>query len=96
MAASCDRDSPPDPYTSGSAVHSRRKASHAPIATVAATAEGAYNNAHGTTGGARVVSKAAFTNGAVPTATAASISEVGVRIAIVGHAATAAMCTTVC
>ena len=79
IAASYDRNSPPDPCTSGFSAHSRRKAFHAPTAALAS------NNP---TGGARAAPKTAFAGAAVPTTAAASTGEVDTRTAIVGDAAT--------
>ena len=79
IAASYDRDSTPDPYTSGYSAHSRRKAFHAPTAAVT------FNNP---IGGARAAPKTAFANGAVPTTAAASTGGVDTRTATVGDAAT--------
>ena len=79
ITASYDRDSPPDPYTSGSSAHSRREAFHAPTAAVTP------NNQNG---GARAAPKTAFANRAVPPTAAASTGEVDTRTATVGDAAT--------
>ena len=72
IAASHDRDPPLNPYAGGSAAHSRRNASHAPTATVAAAAGDAYHIANDATGGVRAAPKAASGDGAALTTAMAS------------------------
>ena len=93
-ATSYDRDSPLNHYASGSAAHSRRKASHAP--TVAAAAANAYHIANGATRGVQAAPKATSADGVAPNTAAASTGEGDARIAIVGDTATTADYITVC
>ena len=88
IAASHDRDPPLDPYASGSAAQSLRKASHAPTATVAAVAEDAYQIANDETASVRAAPKAASADGAVSTTAADSTGEGEAPITIVGDTPT--------
>ena len=87
---------PLDPYASGSAARSRRKASNAPTAAVAAAAGDAYQIANDATGGVRGAPKAASADGAFPTTAVASVGEGDAQIAIGGDTATTADYITVC
>lgn len=93
IAASYDVDSPPEPYVSGSAAHSRKEG----LPRLHTRRRSRFRRlANGATEGVRIASKAASANQAVPAAAATSIGEVSAHTTTVGDAATAADDINVC
>lgn len=97
VATSHDRDSSPDPFVSGSAPHSGRRAASAPTASAetAAATVAAPHAANGTTGGAHAAPTTASINGSVLTTPADSTGEAGASTVRIVDAATTASYLTV-